>query len=137
MHISPGRLRIRSLRVRGNNALALGIVAKLQHVSGVLNSKVNTTTGSIVVTHDVKSVSAYGLINFLILHQWVDNVIPFPNNALSPRLPQACPERRKSSTKMTSPLANKYAIRLLKLFIPVLTERYLGKSAGKIVAALI
>jgi hypothetical protein len=137
MHISPGRLRIRSLRLKGDDALGQKIVAELRSISGIIDSKINTTTCSIVVMHDAARVSSHAIVNFLIRHQWVDNVIPFPGKISRQRPNSGRPTKAVLSRKISSQVMKASACCLIKLLIPVLTERYLGKTAGKIIATLV
>jgi hypothetical protein len=125
------------VRVKGDSALAELILTELRKVSGILDSKINIGTGSIVVTHDATRVSSHAIVNFLIGRQWVDNVIPFPSKVNTGQPGNSLPLASIPSRKISSQTINKVAGCVLKLMIPILAERYLGKSAAKMVAALI
>lgn len=65
IHSVPGRLRIKSPRVKGNRKAAEGVEALLVSVHGVNSVLVNIITGSITVTYDKDAVASDSIINAL------------------------------------------------------------------------
>jgi hypothetical protein len=65
MHSVPGRLRIKTPQVKGNDDKAKDIESLLLCHQGVNKVSANALTGSIVVHYDVKTVSDKRLIDAL------------------------------------------------------------------------
>ncbi len=65
MHSIPGRLRIKSPLVKGNQEKASDVEFLLNRSAGVTKTSVNPLTGSVVVNYDHKTVSEQSIINLL------------------------------------------------------------------------
>jgi hypothetical protein len=65
IHSIPGRLRIKTPLVKGNQDKASDVECLLNRYAGVTKTSSNTLTGSIVVNYDHKTVSERSILNLL------------------------------------------------------------------------
>jgi hypothetical protein len=65
IHHLPGRLRVKSPRLKRNESEAARTVAHMQHLHGVRSAEVNTVTGSLLIHYDTNLVAAQTLLNTL------------------------------------------------------------------------
>lgn len=65
LHHVPGRLRIKTLSVKGNVAGAAAIEERLKNVHGVNMVSANILTGSILTTYDPAKVNRDDILNVL------------------------------------------------------------------------
>ncbi len=65
IHSIPGRLRVKTPLVKGNQEKAKDVEGLLNCCQGVEKTKANPLTGSIVVNYDHKTVSERSIINVL------------------------------------------------------------------------
>lgn len=65
LHHVPGRLRVRTPRVKRNEAEARSVREYIEVVEGVEAVDVNTLTGSITVKYDARRLSAAALLHVL------------------------------------------------------------------------
>lgn len=56
IHNVPGRLRIKSPKVKGSSRDAVIVKEMLNSVRGINEAEINTVTGSIIITYDNKAV---------------------------------------------------------------------------------
>lgn len=68
IHHVPGRLRIKTLNLKRNEAKAMQVCRLLRRTDGVENCEVKTLTGSIVISYDGDITNAKQLINMLKEH---------------------------------------------------------------------
>lgn len=146
MHLVPGRLRLRSESLKGDVEKAEAVHQILGEIRGIQDVKVSVITGSITIFFDQNKTTGHAILNFLIRMEWVANVIPFPKaRLLSPGLElTTLPRVQYKNTAMTvlrkkpSPqLMNKIVLSTVKFVLPILVERYLGKSASRFVASVL
>jgi len=57
VHQIPGRLRIKSPSIKGNQMEALTVEDHLKRVKSITSTSVNTLTGSVVVNYDCRMVT--------------------------------------------------------------------------------
>ncbi len=65
IHSIPGRLRIKTPLVKGNQEKASDVESLLNQHAGVTKTSANTLTGSIVVNYDHKTVHERSIITVL------------------------------------------------------------------------
>jgi glutaminase len=65
IHSIPGRLRVKTPMVKGNQEKAKDVEGLLNCCQGVEKTSANTLTGSIMVIYDHKSLSERSIINLL------------------------------------------------------------------------
>lgn len=65
IHHVPGRLRVKSPRLKRNGPEATRTVAHMQQLHGVASAEVNTVTGSLLIHYDTNLVAAQTLLNTL------------------------------------------------------------------------
>lgn len=65
IHHVPGRLRVRTAAVKGNEKQATAVKALLQSTEGVRTVAVNPLTGSVTVHYDEKSTNPSALLDVL------------------------------------------------------------------------
>ncbi len=65
IHHVPGRLRVKSPRLKRNESQAAETKSYLDGVHGVLSTEVNTVTGSLLIKYDANLVAAHTLLNSL------------------------------------------------------------------------
>lgn len=57
VHFIPGRVRLRATELRGQDAFAERIQARLAQVPGISRVDINTLTGSVLITYDGQVLS--------------------------------------------------------------------------------
>ena len=62
VHQVPGRLRIKSPSIKGNQKEAVVVEDLLQQMDGIKSTAVNTLTGSVVVNYDSRMVTDHTII---------------------------------------------------------------------------
>lgn len=65
IHSVPGRLRVKTPQIKGNQENARDVEGLLKCFQGVDKASANTLTGSIVVNYDSKAVSDRSIIDLL------------------------------------------------------------------------
>lgn len=85
IHHVPGRLRVKSPSLKGNETQALRTREYMQTLLGVHSVAASTVTGSIVIKYDAASLGSATLLDSLhgigVLHRPVDPHAPaYPNN---------------------------------------------------------
>jgi copper chaperone CopZ len=65
IHSIPGRLRVKTPWIKGNQEKSLELECLLNGCAGVTKTMANPLTGSIVVNYDHKTVSERSIINVL------------------------------------------------------------------------
>jgi copper chaperone CopZ len=118
IHHVPGRLRVRSLQIKRNGAVAADAKRALESMEGVLVAEVSTVTGSIVVNYDTEAVSSGAILITLRERGYITEVV---------QLQGAVTERTGSA------FTSKVADRLVNKVVETVLER----SAVALVAALI
>jgi copper chaperone CopZ len=118
IHHVPGRLRVRSLQIKRNGAVAADAKRALESMEGVLVAEVSTVTGSIVVNYDTEAVSSGAILITLRERGYITEVV---------QLKGTVTERTGSAftSKVADTLVNK------------VVETVLERSAVALVAALI
>lgn len=65
IHHVPGRLRVKSPRLKRNQSEAQQTQGYLDQVDGVLSTEVNTVTGSLLIKYDANRIAAQTLLDSL------------------------------------------------------------------------
>lgn len=65
IHNIPGRLRVKTPMVKRNRASARHVEGLMKQLRGISSTTVNTTTGSVVVMYDRKTISSDLILNTL------------------------------------------------------------------------
>lgn len=131
MHLLPGRLRVYSEEIKTRPETEEPVRAMLQRIPGVLAVKTNRLTGSVTVTFDESVVSGYAILNALINVGAASNVIPLPLRKSVQR------QNELTLSPAQKILLKRIAGTAFKLALPILVERYLGKSASKVIGSLV
>lgn len=66
IHDVPGRLRIKSPKLKYRPERCAAIQLKLKSINGVTTTKVNATTGSVTINYNRKELSSNYLLNVLV-----------------------------------------------------------------------
>ncbi len=64
-HHVPGRLRLKTSSIKGNEAGAANIQAFLKPIGGILSTAVNTVTGSLVINYDPQVIDSESITHKL------------------------------------------------------------------------
>jgi hypothetical protein len=123
VHHIPGRLRVKSPRLKRNEAEAARARALLAGLEGVMAAEVNTVTGSLLIGYDPLRSNADRLVRVLAEHGIVRDV--------SPPMPSAEPPDRISRVAEDATGA------LGKLVVGMLVEKLVERSALALVAAVL
>ena len=65
VHYVPGRLRIKSVCLKRNEARASEVRDLLADIEGVAGAETNTVTGSLLISYDTERTSAHELLQIL------------------------------------------------------------------------
>jgi hypothetical protein len=71
LHHVPGRLRVRSPRLKRNARLAETARRELGLVAGITGVRVTEVTGSITLTYDVGTLGKQDLLELLLARGWI------------------------------------------------------------------
>lgn len=71
IHHIPGRLRIKTLQLKRNEAKAAKVCKLLAATPGVLNCEVKTLTGSVVISYDASRTNSNILVSLLQDHGYM------------------------------------------------------------------
>lgn len=80
IHHVPGRLRVRTLAIKRNEARARSVKEYLAGMHGVLATEISTVTGSVVVNYDTALLDSTTILNSLHAMGFVAHTAP-QNNA--------------------------------------------------------
>lgn len=85
IHHVPGRLRVKTATIRGNEQQALRLRQLLANLHGVLRHKVKTLTGSAVIYYDKVRIQGHTILITLIQHGFVkaESTLPPPQSVPS------------------------------------------------------
>ncbi|NLI81312.1 MAG: heavy-metal-associated domain-containing protein [Deltaproteobacteria bacterium] len=72
IHDIPGRLRVKTPIIKGNNSAAESVQKILEAIEGVDSTAVNTLTGSVVVNYNAKAVDSARLLQTLNQKGYID-----------------------------------------------------------------
>ncbi len=72
LHHVPGRLRVRTPQIKGNEKKALDAQSLLKAIQGIQSTVTNTVTGSIIVHYDPKTVDAEAITSILTQFGYFD-----------------------------------------------------------------
>jgi copper chaperone CopZ len=118
-HHVPGRLRIRSSKVKGNGAAAEEVCRTLENVAGISAIKANPLTGSVTITYDSGATDERAICRMLLEQGDVDGA---PRPALA---------------KQTPWVDRKHAEWLVKLLVSIATDKLFDRSAVALIRAVI
>lgn len=65
LHDVPGRLRVRTPFIKGNESIAKHVERFLEQINGIKSVTTNPLTGSIIMTYDEKKVNSQMLLDTL------------------------------------------------------------------------
>jgi copper chaperone CopZ len=65
IHNIPGRLRVKTPLIKGNNNAATELQRILDKIEGIDSTSVNTLTGSVIINYNTRSLSSDTLIDTL------------------------------------------------------------------------
>jgi Heavy metal associated domain 2 len=116
MHHVPGRLRIKSSVLKGNEQEAQAVQQLLLDQQGILRSEVSTLTGSILIYYDGSAVQAQRIVGLLKRRGYLQPSVPVHPAALSLQQP------------VTS---------ARDVFVKVLVETLLERSAALLIRAVL
>lgn len=117
IHEVPGRLRVKTPKLKNNHLQAQRAAEHMKTREGVLSTRANAVTGSLLIHYDVSRVNANQLLGTLREHGFLD---PHPAPLAPPR-GQAIDLGRKLSNTV----------------VDKLVERVVERSAVALIAALI
>jgi hypothetical protein len=138
MLLQTGTLSLKSDALVGNFADTNLVHAHLQKIKGVLEVQTNAETGFIFVQYNPEKTSGHAILNYLIKENWIQNVLPFPTKRHSATNTKAASWvegtlEDKSRTKHI----NRLAITAIKLVLPLIIGKYVGRSASRFFIAKI
>ena len=80
LHQLPGRLRVRSSALKGNETLASFALSGLSKVRGVTSTTFNSLTGSILVNYNAALTHSAPIIKELNRLQILNGILAFPRS---------------------------------------------------------
>jgi hypothetical protein len=75
IHHVPGRLRIKTLRLKRNEVLASSVCKLLAGTPGVLDCEVKTVTGSVIISYDGSQTDRERLLWLLKSHDVITEIV--------------------------------------------------------------
>jgi Heavy metal associated domain 2 len=118
-HHVPGRLRIRSRRVKGNRVAAQRVCSALEGAGGITAIKANPLTGSVTITYDSSATDEEAVCRMLLEQGYFDGA---PRLALAEQTPWVDP---------------KHAEWAVKLLVSIAIDKLFDRSAVALIRALI
>jgi hypothetical protein len=119
-HHVPGRLRIRTARIKGNVEAARVAERLVGSEPGVTRIDTNTATGSITVHYDVKSTSVSAVMAALHAHGYLAD----------PSVPKEFVLRKSRTTE-------RLAARALSSIAAMVAEKALERTVATLIAAVL
>lgn len=80
LHQVPGRLRVRTPLIKGNEKKASEATSLLESIHGIRSTSTNTITGSIVVHYDPQAVDAETITSILTRFGYFDQAKAITND---------------------------------------------------------
>ena len=138
MHLQPGRLSLKSETLVGNIADTQLVHNHLRMIKGVLDVKTSATTGFIGVLFNPERTSGHAILNYLIKERWIENVLPFPSQKQRTAKGGAPTWVEGTLAAKAKPASiNRLAMTAVKLVLPLIVGRYMGRSASKFVSSFL
>jgi len=120
VHYLPGRLRLRSARLKGNARAGEEARLHLAQLTGVVSAKANTYTGSLLVEYDPAVLSPGKVIDVLGAHGYI--------SAAAEEEPQPGPGwADQLATSIKDGVINAFAEQLAVAMIGALAQRISGR----------
>jgi hypothetical protein len=129
IHHIPGRLRVRSPLLKGNEREAACLQQALAGLEGVLKHEVKTITGSILVTYDTALTEADTILAFLEEHGYL-------NRAVALKQWHAIPSRRRYNPVLAE-LGSSVGKAFGKAIISFAAEKLAERSAVALISAIL
>jgi Heavy metal associated domain 2 len=123
IHHVPGRLRLQMSRLKSNHSLAEATRRNVSIIADILDARVSTVTGSLIITYDKQRLTPAALWQSLCDRGIVCGALPIRNDVPVTRV------------RIESPVAAD-DMSLAKLVIRLVAERLLERSAIALVGAL-
>lgn len=117
LHHVPGRLRIKTPRIRRNEAEAARLRTLLENIDGIVSHEINTLTGSVLIRYSTGEVQA--ILDALAKHGYFSAAHPGP-----------APASTESATPKTcEPLGSRVA----KMALGIALEKAVETSLGMLI----
>jgi hypothetical protein len=138
MLLQTGRLSLKSEALVGNIANTNLVHAHLRTIKGVLDVQTSSTTGFIGVQYNPERTSGHAILNYLIKENWIENVLPFSakKHTANTRNAASWVEGTLAGKPRTKHI-NRLAITAVKLVLPLIIGKYIGRSASRFVSNLL
>jgi hypothetical protein len=138
MDLQPGKLRLKSHALIGNLSASKLVHVQLCLIKGIIDVKTSAITGFITVRYNPDRTSGHAILNFLIEEKWIANVLPFPARKLRANQETTADLVQKDiGLKARNPNINRLAMTAVKLILPLIIGRYMGKSASRFVSSFL
>jgi hypothetical protein len=138
MLLQTGRISIKSEALVGNIVETNLAHAHLRTIKGVLDVQTSSDTGFISVQYNPERTSGHAILNYLIRENLIENVLPFPakkhiaTNSIAASLVEGTLEEKTRAAHI-----NRLAITAVKIVLPLIIGKYLGRSASRFVSNLL
>lgn len=86
IHHVPGRLRVKMLQLKRNEAKAAEVCKLLACTDGVSNCEVKTLTGSVVISYDADLTNSKKLVSLLKEHGYIAEIATVDNGKSDQRM---------------------------------------------------
>jgi hypothetical protein len=126
IHHVPGRLRIKTLTLKGNQIAAQEVCRLLSATDGVIDCHVKTVTGSVVISYDAELTDGKSLLELLKERGYV-------NHAAEVAAPNA---GKRTSSNMTQ-AASSAGSNVGKAVFGFVVEKAVERSAAALIGALL
>jgi copper chaperone CopZ len=118
-HHVPGRLRIRSPKVKGNGAAAEEVCRTLENVAGISAIKANPLTGRVTIMYDSSATDEHAVCRMLQKQGYFDRAF------------------RLAAAERTPWIDPKHAEWAIKLLVSIATDKLFDRSAVALIRAVI
>jgi copper chaperone CopZ len=125
IHHVPGRLRVKSVMFRKNEAIVSAVKDLLEQIDGVKTVEINVKTGSVIVHYDSKRIKHSYILSLFVANEYIDLFAPVESNGSSNGVKGAGRE-----------LAASVADNLSKAIVEFLFEKLLQRAAITLAGAL-
>jgi hypothetical protein len=138
MDLQPGKLRLKSHALIGNLSASKLVHMQLCSIKGILDVKTSAITGFIIIRYNPDRTSGHAILNYLIEEKWIANVLPFPTRKLDANPHRTAEVVQKDiGVKARHQNINRLAMTAVKLVLPLIVARYMGKSASRFVSSFL
>ena len=143
IHHIPGRLRVKTMLLKRNEAEAVRVRTMLTELEGLLSYEVKTLTGSLIIYYDPALTHGEAILAFLSRHGFIGQEVTANLAQPSPRamMPSMPTPAATTALKTAEPIVVNFGASMGKAFgkavFGLALEKLVERSAAALVSAIL